>query len=343
MINKKISVIIPTFERNITLKRAIKSILNQTFMEFEVIIINDSHNEKETLDIIKKFNDKRIKYFRNSRQKGANGARNTGILKSKGKYIAMMDDDDLAYKNRLKKQLEIFEKDRSVDVVSSFADIIDDEGKIIGGYSEMLKPEDFFFLLNFKNCIVHSSVMFRKDLFLRSGGYNESLSEAQDFEFWTKLSKKARFYQIYEKLTAWREHKNSITGIRSQEQEETVINIVKENLNILTGRNFLRKEIILLRKFRIENLRELKRVIILIEFIKKMILLNEKESIKNLDLNIGLLKKAADKRIAHILYFFFTENKTWKYPFYFIYLPFSGKKILLKKIMERLSKIFKPG
>ena len=90
----KISVVIPTYNRPDTLKRAITSVLSQTCTDFEIIIVNDSHQERPVWDIINHFADERIRYFRNERSKGGNGARNTGIIKSKGEYIAFLDDDD---------------------------------------------------------------------------------------------------------------------------------------------------------------------------------------------------------------------------------------------------------
>tara|TARA_B100000315_G_C14546587_1_gene573541 strand:+ start:308 stop:1222 length:915 start_codon:yes stop_codon:yes gene_type:complete len=102
----EISVIIPTYKRPILLKRAIKSVLNQNYSDFELLIINDDiQDEKPVLNLIQYLNDSRIKFYNNTRKKGANGARNTGILASKGKYICFLDDDDEWLPEKLGKQL----------------------------------------------------------------------------------------------------------------------------------------------------------------------------------------------------------------------------------------------
>ena len=104
--NDSVSVIIPTYNRPQSLSRAIKSVLVQTHKNYEILVINDSDDEKPVLEVIENFNDNRIKYFNNERVKGGNGARNTGIIKSKGEYIAFLDDDDEWLPDKIKNQIK---------------------------------------------------------------------------------------------------------------------------------------------------------------------------------------------------------------------------------------------
>jgi len=103
----EVSIIIPTYKRPAILKRALKSVLNQSYTNFELIVINDDlHCDNRLRFLIKDLGDSRIKYYRNNRTKGANGARNTGILKSKGNYICFLDDDDEWFPEKIEIQLQ---------------------------------------------------------------------------------------------------------------------------------------------------------------------------------------------------------------------------------------------
>lgn len=101
-----ISVIIPTYKRNEKLLRALSSVLKQTYKNFEIIIVNDDIEDNDLQLDLKKIKDSRIVLYNNERGKGANGARNTGVLKSKGKYIAFLDDDDEWLPYYLKNKFE---------------------------------------------------------------------------------------------------------------------------------------------------------------------------------------------------------------------------------------------
>jgi glycosyltransferase involved in cell wall biosynthesis len=100
-----VSVLIPTYNRVVELERAIKSVLNQTVSDFEIIVINDSNEEEPVQNLINRFRDQRIRYCTNKRSKGGSGARNTGLLQARGKYIALLDDDDEWMPKKLEAQL----------------------------------------------------------------------------------------------------------------------------------------------------------------------------------------------------------------------------------------------
>ncbi len=103
--NIKISVILPTFNRGNLIEKSIKSVLNQTFNNIEILIIDDGSNDN-TKDIIKNIDDKRIKYIKLGKNKGACNARNVGIKKARGEYITFQDSDDILYPFKLEKQLK---------------------------------------------------------------------------------------------------------------------------------------------------------------------------------------------------------------------------------------------
>ena len=106
--SKLVSVIIPTYNRKRLLSRAVKSVLNQSYSNLECIIVDDASSD-ETREVINSFQDDRIIYFRHEENKGASAARNTGIKKSQGEFIAFLDDDDLWFPEKLNKQLNKIE------------------------------------------------------------------------------------------------------------------------------------------------------------------------------------------------------------------------------------------
>ncbi|MCK4820738.1 glycosyltransferase family 2 protein [bacterium] len=100
------TVVIPTYNRSSMLKRAIESVLNQTFEDFEIIVVDD-HSTDDTSSVARSFSDPRIQYFMNNGTKGACGARNAGIFSAKGKWVAFLDDDDVWLPNKLEHQYEM--------------------------------------------------------------------------------------------------------------------------------------------------------------------------------------------------------------------------------------------
>ena len=104
----KVSVIIPTYNRAHLVGRAIRSVLNQTYQDFEIIVVDDGSTDN-TEEVVKSFNDPRIRYIRHEENKGAAAARNTGIKAAKGKFIAFQDSDDEWLPKKLEKQMEAFD------------------------------------------------------------------------------------------------------------------------------------------------------------------------------------------------------------------------------------------
>lgn len=178
-----ISVIIPTFKRPDRLDRALLSVLNQTYENFEVLIINDDSNNLELEVIINKYKDQRVRLFNNERKKGANGARNTGILNAKGKYLAFLDDDDEWLPIYLRTQHEkIFNSEENTGLVYG-SYLLQTKNKWTP--VKQNKSGDVFiaYLLD-KFSIGASSNIFIKSTIIKTVGlWNEELQRQQDIEF----------------------------------------------------------------------------------------------------------------------------------------------------------------
>lgn len=183
-----VSVVLPTYNRAGIIHNSIKSVLNQTVKDYEIIIVDDCSTDN-TLEVINRFNDKRIKYIRHKKRKGGSAARNTGIKCSNTEYIAFLDSDDEWFPTKLEKQINKFDYS-SKDIGLLYTWLIH-YGKD-GNPLFTSKPNEKGNLLRkllIKNIIGSaSSVMVRKNVFASIGGFDESLPARQDMDLWVRIS-----------------------------------------------------------------------------------------------------------------------------------------------------------
>ena len=209
----EISVVMSVYNSDQWLKESISSILNQTFKNFEFIIINDGSTDKSE-SIIKSFadQDERIRFFNQSNY-GLTRSLNKAVSVSIGKYIARIDADDISLPDRLKKQYEILESSENIGLCYTNFYEIDFLGKkirkkMITNRFNLIKHN----LSRGVNNIAHSSVMFRKSVFDKLSGYREKLKKSQDFDLWLRMSEITTFSSTEgEPCVHIRIHKDSIT------------------------------------------------------------------------------------------------------------------------------------
>jgi len=186
---------------------SIDSILLQTYRNFEFLIVNDGSTDR-TGKILERYRDPRLRIITNQKNLGQTKSLNIGLREAHGRYIARQDADDFSLPERLAKQLQVFEKDSSISLVACWADFINQNEHFIGWWQadrQSNTPEEIYSRLIFHNCLVHSSVMFDKQLVLRLGGYDESFATSQDFELWTRIAQVAKISKIKEALAVRRE------------------------------------------------------------------------------------------------------------------------------------------
>ncbi len=196
-----ISVIMSVYNGDKYLHEAIDSILNQTFKDFEFIIINDGSTDK-SLKIIHSYNDDRIVLI-NQENAGLANALNNGIAISKSNFIARMDADDIAYPERIQKQHEFLTNNIDYVIVGSNAKIIDINGCIVRHSNIPIKNEEMKGKLP-ETPFIHPSVMFRKDSFYEAGQYPEYMLKAQDYVLFNRMAKLGKFANIAENLMEYR-------------------------------------------------------------------------------------------------------------------------------------------
>jgi len=186
-----ISTIITTFNRALFLEKAIKSILNQTFKDFELLILDNSSADN-TEEIVKSFNDKRIKYIKH-KPIGISAARNLGVKKASGKFVAFLDDDDEWLPNKLQDQINVFKK-RGIDIALVYGGFVwvNEKGKIIEKHLPALRGHVLKDLLSQKDYFTGSASnpMIRKSIFKDIGYYNKNVLTGEDWELYLRLAQK---------------------------------------------------------------------------------------------------------------------------------------------------------
>ncbi len=207
-----ISVVMSAYNSEKFISGSITSILNQTYENWELIIINDASSDN-TLKIINQFseNDSRIKVIDNGKNLGLTISLNIGIKNSSGEYIARLDSDDLAEPSRLEKEIDYLHADPDVGLVGSGAHLINSFGDKIGSMNVMSQP--YFvnkFIINL-NPFIHSSLMFRKKALDDVGSYRERFRYSQDYDLILRLSDRYKLSNIPLPLIRWRVSDGSVT------------------------------------------------------------------------------------------------------------------------------------
>ena len=218
-----VSVILPVYNGEQFLKKSIDSVLNQSYNNFELIIINDGSTDKSDLIINKYLPNDKIKYF-SRENKGLVATLNEAIQRSSGQFIARMDQDDICYPTRIQKQLDFLIK-KNIDVCGTSYKIIDENEnvlKVINSFNEYFEVTLSAMLVPF----AHASVMFRN--IFKSKGFSYGSGEitfAEDYDLWIKMIKKdVSFGNLKEVLLKYRVFENSLSSI-------TKVNIFSEVYN----------------------------------------------------------------------------------------------------------------
>lgn len=180
----EISVIVSIYNGGKNIKSSIESILNQTYGNFELILIDDGSNDN-SFEIMKFYSnlDKRIKILRNKSNIGLTKSLNKGIKLSKGNFIARQDIDDISLPNRLQLQLEFLSNNPDYAFCGSNIYIKQNRNKSL----EIFKFKDIKKNLIINNCFIHSTILIRKKVLNKYGLYNEKWFFGQDYELWCQL------------------------------------------------------------------------------------------------------------------------------------------------------------
>lgn len=247
---KKISVLMTVFNAEKFIKESILSILNQTYRNFELIIVDDLSKD-DSSRIISDFSDDRIKFFKSKNKLGRTKALNFGLKKCSSNFIAIQDADDISNIERLMKTAKIFENNLDIGLVCSDYEKFSDHKKS----EETLSNYDmkkFFSILKYKNLIPHSSITFKRDYFEKDFLYDESYIYAQDYDLILKFLKNSKIFLINEKLVKIRNHKDNMSNIKLYKDIR-----IKEDLRLLRlSENYFKsnfEETLIINFFKVKN------------------------------------------------------------------------------------------
>ena len=199
----RVSVLTPIYNTNpLHLREMIDSILNQTFTDFEFLILNDSPENKEIEKIVKSYKDKRIKYFKNDHNMGITPSRNKLMNLACGEYIAVFDHDDISVPSRLEQQVDFLDKNPHVGVVSGFMHNFGDINTVrrVPEYDMDIK------VAMTENCSVwHTAAMIRKSVLVDNDiKYEEYYSPCEDYRLWYRLMDVTKFHNLQTVLVNYR-------------------------------------------------------------------------------------------------------------------------------------------
>lgn len=218
----KVSVLMPVYKTNEKyLREAIESILNQTFTDFEFLILDDCPEDSRE-NIVKSYKDKRIKYFQNEKNLGITPSRNKLIQLASGEYLAIFDHDDISLPQRLEKQVSYLDANPEVGVVASWIKEFP-KNKILP-YST---NDDEIKLSLVKHCAIpHSASMIRKSVLDSNGlSYEESFTPSEDYGLWCRLIGVTKFHNLPEVLFLYRKHDNNTSKKQRNKMKQATIRI----------------------------------------------------------------------------------------------------------------------
>jgi len=231
----KVTVLMTVYNGMPYLPLAVESILNQTFSDFEFLIVND-YSTDQSREIILSYNDKRIRLLDNEINVKQTRSLNIGLANAKTELVARMDADDVSHPERLQKQVAFMEANENVGVVGSNLNYIDENGHF---FSELIRPSHDLALrwMMFFQCpISNGSAMFRRDLVWdKLKGYDESIIFAQDWELWSRIPPCFKLGNLPEKLLDVRVHQTQFG--KDPRSDEEGKNIARRAIEVTLGIN----------------------------------------------------------------------------------------------------------
>jgi len=234
-----VSVIMPVYNAEKYVQQALKSISNQTYRKFELIIVDDSSTDS-TSRILEEFKkkDRRVVLIRNKENVGVTKSLNKAVSTSKGKYIIRMDADDWSYPERIKLQVSLMEKHPDVVVSGSFIEVCD--RNLATKYIRKYKLDDTSIrehLFRYSP-FAHPATIWRADI-LKKEKYNERIHVCQDYELYFRVGLSGKFMNLDRPLLKLRMHDKSVSATQSDYQLKNTV-LIRLSAVLLHGYNMTR-------------------------------------------------------------------------------------------------------
>ncbi|OHA26493.1 MAG: hypothetical protein A3C06_02860 [Candidatus Taylorbacteria bacterium RIFCSPHIGHO2_02_FULL_46_13] len=228
----KVSVLMPVYNASLYVREAIQSILNQTFTDFELIVVDDASAD-DSASVIRSIHDERIRFVQNHQNKGIVHVRNQLLSYARGAYIAILDGDDIAYQRRLEIQVAYLDKNPSFGLLGTWTEVIDKDGTRTGiAWKDTFASEKIPMMLLFHNCFTQSSVMLRR-VAIPPDGYRQRVELAEDYDLWIRISEKWKCANLPPVLTAYRRHPEGITSTAKDRNHAAIETVARDTLTRL--------------------------------------------------------------------------------------------------------------
>jgi len=218
-VKPKISVLMSVYNGERFVTEALKSIYNQTYQDFEVIIVDDCSTDR-TSEILLNLKDSRTCIYKNPENLGLTKSLNIGLKLCRGEYVARMDADDISHPQRFERQIKFLDENPDCLVLGCWYGRIDSDGKILGSKEPPTEYEDTKKQLLIEACVGHGTAIVRRAALVEVGGYNEQYTYAQDYDLWLRLSEVGLIRNLDEYLYLLRSWPGNITTIKLKEQTE---------------------------------------------------------------------------------------------------------------------------
>lgn len=225
-----VSIVMSTYNDALFLEKAIRSVIKQTFKNWEFIIINDASVDN-TDSILRKFRqkDKRIIYIKNDKNFGLTRNLNRGIDIAKGEFIGRIDGDDYwTDKTKLRRQVDFMQQNPGYGMVGCFAHAIDSSDRKLFEIVYPSKDEDIRKIMLRHGPFVHSSVLIRKSILFRIGKYNNTHTHSEDYDLYLNLGTVSSFFNIPKFMVNYRVNPLGISQTKYMLQSKEVIKIMKK-------------------------------------------------------------------------------------------------------------------
>jgi glycosyltransferase involved in cell wall biosynthesis len=223
--DSKVTVLMAVYNSEVHLSEAVRSILEQSYRDFEFLIVDDASTDR-SVEVVESFGDPRIRLLRNERNLGLAVSLNRGLEVASGEYIARMDGDDISAKDRLMAQIDLLDRNPRVGACGTWIKHIHGE-RIIRYYTD---PDILKCILLFDPPMAHPTVMFRRGLFLRNGLlYDGAYRRSQDYELWARASDFMQFENIPKTLLYYRyvEANGDVSVLSKNEEQKNMAGIVR--------------------------------------------------------------------------------------------------------------------
>jgi len=226
----KVSLIMSVYNGQRYLAKALQSILDQTFKDFEFIIIDDGSKDK-TQRILKDYSDKdqRIKIFQNQVNRGLANSLNRGIQLARGEYIARMDADDVSLPERIALEVEFLDHHLHVGLVGTGGWVINKKGKVLKKFKVLTDSLDIKSGLKTNNRFIHGSVMMRKSCLDQIGFYRNEFTSVEDYDLWVRISRSYDVANLEAPLYQWRVNPKAIS-VQARMTQQRLCQVIQKRM-----------------------------------------------------------------------------------------------------------------